>query len=265
MSRSANRGLGIDWNFDLHEGQINNRGSEVIHEIGLRCTCNKEDVIAGMIEDGPHALRKRTRFGCEICGGDGFIYRNPAKVIAMFTDISGGKTLAGEGWLYPGDSVMSLKPGYEVSTGDKISYLWAEPVSDGQVVIRGAAQIGANSSRKLNLEENEDLLWYHAIHGVYCEDDAGKVYASNVDFLLDGSRVIRWIGNRPRIKQAYSIKYEAYLEWIAFMPPDHRRDRDRDLGSRVALRKRHVAIHNDNPSARITDRVPFCERVSSSC
>jgi hypothetical protein len=112
------------------------------------------------------------------------------------------------------------------------------------------------------LEENEDLLWYHAIEGIYCEDIDGNTYKRG-DFELDGSRIIRWIGKQPTKGTAYTFKYAAYPEWIVFMPPTKRRDRDRDLGSRIALRKRHVALINENPTIKVTDRATFCERLSS--
>jgi len=72
MSR-GDTGLGIDFNFPWQEGLINNRGETVIHEIGMRCPCNIEDVDAGMIEHGAHVLRRRKSFNCEICGSEGYI------------------------------------------------------------------------------------------------------------------------------------------------------------------------------------------------
>lgn len=262
MSQRGSSGLGLDWNFDLQEGFINNRGETVIHEIGLRCACNKEDIHAGMIEKGPHVLRKRSRFGCDVCGGEGFIYRSARAVIALIGGFTESKSQLEAGWAYPGDVTMSVKPGYVVSAFDRITFTWPEVVDDGQTLIRGAAQLNDNAGRKLNLEENEDLLYYHAIDGIYCEDIDGTVYKEG-DYELDGSRIIRWIGKRPTLGKAYTIKYAAYTEWIVFMPPAKRRDRDRDLGSRIGLRKRHVALINENPTVKVTDRVTFCDRLSS--
>lgn len=264
MSRGTDLGLGIDWNFSLQEGFINNRGETIIHEIGLRCPCNKEDLHAGMVEKGAHALRRRQTFGCDTCGGQGYIYRKPRKMVAIVGGFSTSKDFLEAGWAYPGDSVMSPKAGYIISGGDRITATWEEPLPDAQVIIRGAAHVNDNSGRKLQVEEDEDLLWYHAVKGIYCEDIEGNTYKEG-DFVLNESKVVRWTGNKPRKGLAYTFKYTGYLEWVAFVPPELRRDRDRDLGGRVLLRKRHVALANNDPTIRVSDRVPFCDRLSSLC
>ena len=109
---------------------------------------------------------------------------------------------------------------------------------------------------------NEDRLWYNASSSIWCEDEDGNVYRSG-DFKLDGSKIIKWTGDSPTIGKKYVIKYNAYLEWIAFDPPAVRRDRNRDLGQRVGLRRRHVALIDDDPRARVGDKIPFCSRVST--
>jgi len=263
MSR-GDTGLGIDFNFPWQEGLINNRGETVIHEIGMRCPCNIEDVDAGMIEHGAHVLRRRKSFNCEICGSEGYIYRQPRKIVALISSFSEQKTQTEDGWAYPGDVTMSVKPGYSVSAGDRITFTWEEEVPDGQVIVRGAANMNDNAARKTNIDTDEDRLWYHAIEAIHCEDLEGHVYKSNADFLLNGSKVIKWLGTGPPKGKPYVIKYKAYLEWIAFVPPYSRRDRDRDLGSRIALRKRHVAHINQDPTINVQDRVIFCDKLSST-
>lgn len=261
MGRGQDRGLGIDWNFPLHRGQIDNRGEAVIHEVGLRCTCNNEDIYAGFTETGAHVSRKRRMINCERCGGEGYLYRRAKKIIGIVTGIRETKTQIEGGWAMPGDSILSVKPGVEISGGDLITFTWPQPIADGQVVRRGASLLSDNATRKLGLESDEDRLWYNAYSSIYCEDEDGYVYESNADFILDTSKIIKWTGSSPATGKIYTIKYNAYLEWIAFLPPEIRRDRGRDLGTRVVLRKRHVANPNVE-SASAEDKVLFCDRIS---
>jgi len=253
-------GLGIDWNFPVHHGLIDERGETVIHEIGLRCTCLNEDTMAGEIEQ-THVPRKRVTFRCDICGGMGLIYRDPKKIVALVTGISEDYSRDEQGWLSPGDCLMSPHPEYIVSAGDRITFTWTQPIPDGQVIVRGAGTFSDNSTRKTEIDESEDRLWYHAAKSLWCEDRNGKIYQPNGDFVLDGSKVIRWVGNRPNLNTPYTIKYEAYIEWKVFTPSGARRDRDRDLGDRVYLRKSHLVNPNDNPQVRTEDRIRFCARL----
>jgi len=259
--RGTDRGLGIDWSFPDHHGFINNRGETVIHEIRLRCPCNIEDTMAGQItrKDSP---RHRTTFRCPNCYGEGYLYRNAKKIIALITNISENTNRQEEGWAMQGDAVMSPRPGYIIATGDLITFTWSQPLDEGQVIVRGAATLSENTARKTDIDEGEDRLWYNAESAIWCEDAEGKVYKPG-DFILDGSKRIRWIGNSPRIGLAYTLKYKAYLEWEAWQPPVTRRDQDRDLGGRVLLRKRHVAQVNDDPTIRQRDKVTFCARMGS--
>jgi hypothetical protein len=261
MALRTGIGLGIDFDFPTHDGEIDERGETLIHEDGLRCTCNQEDMFAGETETGAQSMRKRKRFGCLICGGYGYIYRNPRPLIAMVTSIRGNRMQLEAGWAVPGDATVSVKPGYVISAGDLITFTWATPVDEGQIVIRGAAAIGDNQTRKTGLEDDEDRLWYNAVSSIHCEDEDGHVYYSDSDFILNGSKILKWLGTSPRKGKSYTIKYNAYHEWVVFMPPDIRRDQDRDLGARTAIRKRHVALINSTSSISPLDKMPFCERL----
>ena len=262
MGRGPDRGLGIDWTFPAHVGQINSRGEDVIHEVGLRCPCNVEDTMAGQINHrGTRVPRRRTTFRCPRCDGSGYLYRNAKKIVALITNIAEDYQRTESGWGVPGDAIMSVKPDYRVSTGDLITFTWSQSLAEGQVIVRGAGTLSENSARKTQLEENEDLLHYNADKSIWCEDDDGKVYRGGSDFLLDGSKLIKWGSNRPRVGLAYTLKYTAFLEWEAQVPPSVRRDRNRDLGTRVMLRKRHIATPNEDPTIRQRDRVTFCSRL----
>jgi len=260
-TRGPYRGLGIDWNLKLHTGQVNNRGEIVIHETAIRCPCGADDMPAGLLER-PHVLRKRTTFRCELCNGIGFLFRDPRKVVAILTGISETRNRDEMGWMVPGDAIMSIAPGYQVCTGDRITYTWPQAVDEGQVIVRGAGSQDENGTRKnIGVDDDEDLLWYNAAESVWCEDLDGKVYEGGADFELDGSRVVRWKGNRPQMFKPYTLKYMAYLEWIVFNPPNTRQDRGRDLGMRCPLRKRHIVLPTKDPSIRALDRVAFCTRL----
>lgn len=252
-------GSGVDWNFPLTEGLINNRGEDLLHEIGLRCTCNLEDTMAGQINQ-THVPRRRTLVNCHRCGGEGYVFRDPRKIVAMITSISENRERLEGGWAEPGDCIMSVRPGYQITSGDLITFTWGQPISGGQVIVRGAGTASENIERTTNLAANEDRLWYCATDAIWCEDEDGTVYEDG-NFKLDGSRIITWLGNQPAVGKKYTVKYNAYLEWIAFQPPNIRRDRNRDLGARVMLRKRHVALLNEDPRLRVGDRVPFCARI----
>ena len=261
MGRGQDRGLGIDWAFLMMTGFIDNRGESMIHETGLRCPCNNEDTYAGATEHGPHVPRKRRLIQCPLCNGEGYLYRQPRNIIGIVTGIRETKTQNEGGWLLPGDAILSVKPDVLVAGGDRFTATWVQPIPDGQVIYRGAAHLNDNQTKKLNLEENEDRLWYNAASSIHCEDIDGNVYNSGADFTLDSSKIIKWHGNHPKKGKTYTLKYNAYLEWIAFIPPEIRVDRGRDIGTRVGLRKKHVHNANANPGALATDRVLFCDRM----
>jgi hypothetical protein len=261
MPRGRLVGSGVDWNFPITEGLINNRGEDVIHETGMRCICVVEDTMAGQIKQVA-VPRRRVIVGCPRCNGDGYIFRNPRKVTAMITGISETRERLEQGWSEPGDCIMSVRPGYQVTAGDMVTFTWGQPVPDGQVLIRGAGQASENSSRETGLAPNEDRLWYAGSDSIWCEDEDGNTYTDG-DFRLDGSKIITWLGRQPADGKRYVIKYNAYLEWIAFQHPNVRRDRGRDLGGRVMLRKRHVVLLNNDPHLRVGDRVPFCARLQA--
>ena len=261
MTRGSDRGLGIDWTFPIHQGQINQRGETLIHEIGMRCTCNMEDTNAGMVEHGAHVPRKRRLIGCTICDGSGYIFRKARRIVGMITGIRQTKNQLEGGWALPGDCIMSVKPDVQISGGDLIIFTWGQSVPDGQVIRRGAGSLSDNSARATGLEDDEDRLLYNAVSSIHCEDEDENEYNNGSDFTLNTSKIIKWHGNQPQKGKIYTIKYNAYLEWIVFLPPDIRRDRNRDLGTRVGLRKRHVALINSDPTILARDRQTFCDRL----
>ena len=234
---------GIDWSFPLLEDHITNRGTEVIHEMGLACHCRNTDPLAPL---------DTLRVGCDTCLGTGYYYRNPRRIDGLLTSIKTDQNLILAGYIAPGDCIFSphmyLHP--QVEALDKITFTHPQPVNEGQVIVRGAAHRGENKILKTYLNENEDRLFYTGLKSMWCEDENGILYEEGSDFVIEG-KVIRWLTNKMRLNTRYTLKYEALLEWIAFSSPFERRDRDRDLGPKVLLRKLHVAILNNfNPKVR---------------
>lgn len=229
-----------DWDFQLLDDLVQQRGDEVIHEIAIACPCRIEDTYASGIKIDGRPARVRS-LSCPQCHGDGFIYRDAQCITGLITGIMpGNRSLNEMGYASPGDATFS--PSLEsrpVEDFDKITMLTSNALNEGQVIVRNAANLSDNQMLKTDLAENEDRLWYHADCSIWCEDSAGVIYQEGSDFELDG-HIIRWIGSRPDEAQAYVLKYTAFLEWLAYAGPMERYDRHRGLGQRVQLRKKHV-------------------------
>lgn len=243
-------GLGVDWsdNFRMQDGLIANRGQVVIHEIGLSCTCRDGNF-------GEAVIGGSGQMYCTKCE-NGIIYRQPLQIMGLISGISSNRQLIETGFINPGDCVLSVSPNLEVppSDFDKVTFTWPENVGDGQVIIRGESM-----PSMVPLAANEDLLHYQGAKAVYCEDEAGKVYKEGSDFYFEARKIV-WT-NPPENKTRYTIKYQAYLEWLVFNSPMSRRDKDRDLGYRIALRKKHLVNLRDGIDEKPMDKALFRSRV----
>jgi len=265
-------GLGVEFEPGLQEGFIEERGSDMIHEIGVACPhCRTADVSANLLRDGQYQTRSPN---CPRCGGDGWLYRDPVVVRGLATSIRQQNNVIDVGTHQPGDMQFSIGPGFfgcnhngapmrHVALDDKFTATWAQPLNDGQTIVRGAATMDENLRLSPGLTTDEDRLWYEPVYSLWCEDDTGKQYLEDGDFVFGPGRVIRWVGNRPQVGQRYVVKYTAYFEWLVWAPPQERVDRDNvDLGPLVFLRKRHVAYVNDSLLITSADRIPLSKRVS---
>jgi len=268
VAKGLNRGLGIDFEPGLQEGLINNRGLQMLHEIGVACTCRVEDVYAGLQDDA--AQRRRDPF-CDRCGNDGWLFRAPALLTGTITGIRFQKNIIDTGIAEPGDAVFSPQLSESdcssnmtrvIGANDKLTATWPEPLNDGHVLIRGAGSLSRNEGYRTSLVDNEDRLWYEPASAIWCEDEFDRVYKEGTDFELGPGRLIRWVGNQPSVGTRFSIKYNAYFEWLVFRAPMERRDRDgKNLGELVYLRKRHIAFVNTSPLATPTDKVSLKSRL----
>lgn len=235
-----------DWNFNNLESLIQHRGDNVIHETGISCTCRKQDVYGSgiMIDNKPATQR---RLYCEQCGGSGWFYRGAKVLKGLVTSVESGRNrqLLDSGYAVPGDAVFSPSlRAPALGDFDRITFCYPAPISDGQTILRNAANISDNAMLSLGLSTVEDRLWYNPACVIWCEDQDGIVYTEGVDFTL-AEKKITWGSTRPADGKFYTLKYQAYLEWIVYATPMTRFDVNRTLGQRVLLRKLHVAAQND--------------------
>lgn len=258
----------VEWKLALHDQFIKDRGDLVIHEAAIACpTCRGEDHFAGnlMWEGKPKKVRS---LRCGRCSGDGYLYRNAKVLRGLVTGIQSGsnRQLIDVGFMVPGDCTFSPPPqtGSIIHDFDKITFTHAQSVNDGQVILRGAAHLGNNKQLETDLETNEDRLWYLADNTIWCEDENGVLYRQDADFKFVGKK-IRWIGNAPKVGVSYSIKYMAYLEWMAFASPMERIDHGTNLAPKVMLRKKHVWFSTgspaETPAERQEEQTNFTSRV----
>lgn len=241
----------IDWQFSMHDDFIDRRGDLVLHEQGVACpACRGEDYYASNLMENNQPKRIRS-LNCNVCQGDGFIYRNARPIRGLLTGIQHGanRQLIEAGFMVPGDCsfspLLSECPG--ISDFDRITFSHAQPINEGQVILRNAANMGENVGLEVGLTPDQDRLWYLSDCAIWCEGEDGTLYQQGVDYTLSGKK-ITWVGNRPPDNTYYVLKYKAYLEWVAWSSPMERVDHGRTLGQKVMLRKKHVYFSTGSPA-----------------
>lgn len=106
---------------------------------------------------------------------------------------------------------------------------------EGQVVTRGTG--------------TTDTLWYRVnvlpSDGVYQTDPTTGVITEYTGATASG-KVIDWSSapSGPVAGTAYSVRYRAQYEWVAFAPPLTRFENTQSLGQKVVLRKRQLVLNN---------------------
>jgi len=257
----------VDWDFNLLQSLFDDRGDQVIHELGISCACKREDAYASQIEVDGRFARVRS-LDCPNCQGDGFIYREPRVLRGLLTQIyPSNRELQEYGYNSAGD--MTFSPDFNsriIGDFDRITMLLASPLNEGQILIRGAAHIGQNEQQKntrTDLDENEDRLWYIATQAIWCEDINGVVYTEGADYVFKDKKIV-W-SNGPDTGTAYTIKYCGYLEYVAYAGPMQRFDNARSLLQKVTLKKKHVTfmkdLATDTPANRHEAAESFTTRV----
>jgi hypothetical protein len=237
-------GLGVDWDWQLLEALIQDRGDYVIWETAVACpACRREDAVASFNEKNPNEAIRIRRPNCPNCHGWGFIYRNATKVLGLLTAVNAGnRQLIDIGLALPGDAVFSPSLYEAVLTDmDRVTLCLTDVLHEGQTIQRGAAHMSNASLIPDDLLSTEDRLWY-AGNGcaVWCEDENNVVYDVEGDFQIIDNK-IRWIGKTPKDGVFYTLKYHYYPEFVVYASPLERVDRGRNLQQRVVLRKKHLA------------------------
>lgn len=198
---------------------VTEEGEEVRHLIGLRCFCHGPDG-----QPDPNCTQHEA---------GGWLYTAEQTITGLVTDISQDMQLMETGVFMPGDCVFSPLSDHKVSEGDKIIFTWPLPYGQGDARVRGTG--------------NSERLYYTPAQGMACIDENGVFYISDVDYKFQGKDVLwKWtgkIGKAPAAGVRYSIKYMAYIEWLAFVPPVTRISNGTDLGEKVILRKKHLVEH----------------------
>lgn len=195
---------------------VKEEGETVRHLIGLRCFCHGADG-----QPDPN---------CTEHEAGGWLYTAEQTIVGLVTDISQNATLMETGVFVPGDCVFSPLSNHKVSEGDKIIFTWPLPYGQGDALVRGT---GAS-----------DRLYYAAAQGMACIDEDKVFYYPDADYRFDGKTIVwDWTGKtgkKPATGKRYTVKYMAYLEWLAFVPPVTRISNGADMGEKVLLRKKHV-------------------------
>jgi len=221
---SFNEGTNLEFDRERLEGLIQSRGAPVLHQIGVACPCLGT-------EEGEYL--GHPTLGCEMCGGKGLLFRDTKQMVGVVSGARVQRDLIEAGWLHPGDAVFS--PSLHVrriSTYDKIIFTWPAPFNEGEVLVRGGGP-----TRPQAFPLNEDQLAFAAAtpEGIIVIDEDNRTYEAPA-YELKGRSVIWVPGAGPAEGKRYTVKYEGFLEWLVFLPPDERRDRRIDLGQRVILR-----------------------------
>lgn len=256
----------FDWDFPKLESLIEDRGDIVIHETGIACTCRNDDAFGHFVNKNGQPVSSR-RINCKLCQGDGLIFRNARVVKGLITSVNAGsgRRLMEDGYAVPGDCIFS--PSMQIGIigdFDRITMTTSTPISEGQVIVRNVARLGDNQTYEFNVDSDQDKLWYLPDSCIHCEDEDGTLYTQGTDFVFE-DKTIRWVGNKPRDGKLYTIKYTAFLEWIAYASPFNRFDRNRSLAQRVLLKKKHTTNLTgstaDTPEKRKEEEVVFTTKT----
>jgi hypothetical protein len=197
---------------------VRTEGERVRHFFGMRCPCTDE-----LGQPDPN---------CDMHELGGWFYPEEQNIIGLVTGISSHKEWLQAGVALPGDCVFSPLSQDTVSCGDKIIFTWPLAFGQGDPLLRGATA--------------SDTLFYPGVKSIYCMDINRVKYTEGVDFRING-RSIEWswtgkplAGKAPELGVKYTVKYMAYIEWIALDPPTTRISAGQNFGDKVLLRKKHL-------------------------
>ena len=212
---------------------VEGHGQHLLYTRGLKCPCSVTSSDAN-----------RARIDCLNCFGIGFLYDASSaatSIEGIVSQVHINKQLIDSGIAMPGDMLLTLAPYCPVFMKDydmiRLTIGSGEPY-EGDVISRGTRGAIAGNA-------NNDLLAYEAVTVERCfainpQTQALIDYTLNTDFTISG-RVITWI--TPLVLGTlYSIRYTCIYDWIAFVSPVERFERNVSLGQKALLRRRQLVL-----------------------
>jgi hypothetical protein len=206
-------------------------GQQIVLTPSYKCPCGST----------PDA--NRSRIDCAICFGIGYFYdfKKSATLDAIISQVHMTKSLIDVGLAEPGDLTMTLPPTAPVFVKDydliRLTVGSGEPY-EGDVIQRGKlGAIAGNASA--------DLLTWEVVTVERCfsvnpQTQVVVDYINGVDFSING-RLITWQNNLA-LGTIYSIRYTCLYDWIAYVSPVERFERNISLGQRALLKRRAAVL-----------------------
>lgn len=199
---------------------------------GLKCTCSINQIGSNVSDPN------RANLNCKACGGLGWVWIPEGKVQGLVTGISQRKDLLDAGIAVPGDMVFSPQIGTIIADYDVIQMTWPEGIPwEGEVIVRGSETTDTSFYALLSVPPGSCI-------SVDSSTGVITTYQPGIDFSFSG-RIITWglSSNQPIVGSNYSLRGNVLLDWICFVPPKPRYERQTDLGYDVVLRKKHLVFN----------------------
>ena len=198
---------------------VRQEGEPVLHSVGTRCWCTGRD---GQLDPN-----------CEAHDVTGSVYGEPERLVGLFSDVMQRKELVATGLFIPGDALFSPLSNTVVAEGDKVTLQKPVPYGSGDARVRGNG--------------DSDPLLYSAVSAMFCMDENRVRYYEKVDFIFQDKTIVwHWEGKaggaEPAFQTRYTVKYKAFIDFIAFLPPMERFSHGKDIGNKVFLRKLHIIM-----------------------
>lgn len=209
---------------------LRRHGEWVNYSVGMKCTCT-------LLQTGSNLPdANRSDPSCKACHGLGWVWQPQPQILGLVSGIAQHKDLMMAGILTPGDLVFSPDLRYTLADYDKVQLSWPQGIPyEGELITRGSGATDTTMYGILGVDPSGCIV-------VNPTTGAITSYAAGTDFTFSGN-TITWTANAPAAGVIYSLKYAALIDWICFVPPEPRRERDTNLGQRVVLRKKHVVFN----------------------
>lgn len=196
------------------------RGEYVTHFPMQPCSCT------GTSDKG------QPRPTCRVCAGTGRVYSTGRQLKGLVASINTqDKALLQAGLAMPGDMTFSpdVAPTIPLHDYDMVQLSYSFPY-EGDIIVRGTDTLRYSPAQITSVQQHNPHTGQVIIY-------------SAAEYHIDGMRLVWQSGHGPPSGTAYSVRYEAIIDWIVYpgvtLP---RIDRGTGLGQRVLLRKRHLAF-----------------------